>query len=150
MNRATNNFQKINIGLLIHQKVEESKIEISRICNFLKCTEEEVDNLYLSKSVDSEILLRCSKLLKYDFFRIYTQHLLLYAPPSKDFHKTMENKKTEMPQFRKNIYTKEVIDFILEIIEKGEKTKQEVIDEYKIPKATLFTWIRKYQNKTYA
>ena len=146
MKSVTNNFKKIHIGLFIRQRVEETNIEMSRICNFLKCTEEELENMYLSKSLDSEILLRWSKLLKYDFFRIYTQHLLLYAPPSRDSNKVaIENEKTVMPQFRKNIYTKEVIDFILEIIETREKTKQQVIDEYKIPKTTLFTWIRKYQ-----
>ncbi|MGK6344359.1 transposase [Chryseobacterium sp. DT-3] len=140
------NFKKIHIGLLIRQKVEEAEIEILRICNFLQCREEEVENMYLSQSLDSEILLRWSKLLKYDFFRIYTQHLILYTPPLKNSKKMATVKvKTLMPQFRKNIYTKEIIDFILEIIDKGEKTKQQVINEYKIPRVTLNTWMKKYQ-----
>jgi hypothetical protein len=86
METITNNFKQLNIGVLVQQKVGETNIEISRICSFLKCTEEEVENMYVSKSLDSEILLRWSKLLKYDFFRIYSQHLILYSP-SKALHK---------------------------------------------------------------
>lgn len=144
METITNNFKQLNIGVLIQQKVRETNTEISRICNFLKCTQEEAEKMYLSKSLDSEILLRWSKLLKYDFFRIYSQHLILYSP-SKALHKVTENKKTAMPQFRKNIYTKEIIDFVLELTEKGEKTKQQIMDDYDIPKATFYTWIKKYK-----
>jgi hypothetical protein len=144
METITNNFKQLNIGVLVQQKVGETNIEISRICSFLKCTEEEVENMYVSKSLDSEILLRWSKLLKYDFFRVYSQHLILYSP-SKALYKVTENKKTAMPQFRKNIYTKEIIDFVLELTEKGEKTKQQIMDDYDIPKATFYTWIKKYK-----
>jgi hypothetical protein len=51
--------------------------------------------------------------------------------------------KNKLPQFRKNIYTRELIDFILEKMEKGEMTKAEII-RYKIPKTTLYKWISKY------
>lgn len=54
--------------------------------------------------------------------------------------------RSGLPTFRKNIYTKEVIDFILELIETGEKTKAQVIQEYNIPKSTLHKWIYKYKN----
>ncbi|ANF52896.1 transposase [Chryseobacterium glaciei] len=144
MERVTN-FKKINIGLLIHQKVKETTIEVTRICSFLKSTEEEIEEMYISKSLDAEILMRWSKLLKYDFFRIYSQHLILYAPPSREVNKVIDKEKTVLPQFRKNFYTKEVIDFILELIENGEKTRQQVIHDYLIPKATLHKWINKYK-----
>lgn len=48
-----------------------------------------------------------------------------------------------MHYFRKNIYTREVIDFILEMVEKREKTKKQIIEEYNIPKTTLYKWIEK-------
>ena len=54
--------------------------------------------------------------------------------------------KTSAPQFRKNIYTKEVIDFILEQISTEEMTKNQVIERYRIPKTTLYKWISKYGN----
>jgi len=134
-------FKDIHIGNLIAQKTTENEIEKKRICNFLKCTEEEIAEMYQSKSLDAELILKWSKLLEYDFFRFYTQHLILYAPKSAEY-KTI---KSELPQFRKNIYTKEVIDFILELIETGEKTKHQVIEEYNIPKTTLYKWIHKYK-----
>ena len=137
------NFKEIHIGTLINQRVTESGIEISRICNFMKCEEEEVKQIYLQENLSTDILLKWSKLLEYDFFRIYSQHLILYAPVSADNENT-KTQKTNLPQFRKNIYTKEVISFILEQISTGEMTKNEVMEKYKIPKTTLYKWISKY------
>lgn len=140
------NFKNIHIGQMIEQRVVESGIEISRICNFFKCTEEEILKMYQSHSIDSETLLKWSKLLEYDFFRIYTQHLILYAPPSEgNIPENKTSEKSKLPQFRKNTYTKQVIDFIMEMIDTGEKTKAQIITEYKIPKTTLYKWISKYK-----
>lgn len=129
---------------MIERRVAELGVEIPRICNFLQCRETEILEMYRQKSLDTEILLRWSKLLEYDFFRIYTQHLILYAPPSTTNEK-VETKKMQLPQFRKNIYTKEVIDFILEQMESGEMTKNDILEKYKIPKTTLYKWIGKYK-----
>ncbi|MBB4807869.1 hypothetical protein HNP38_003185 [Chryseobacterium defluvii] len=139
-------FKNIHIGSIIKQRVTEYEIGMSRICNFLKCKEEDVKIMYHTESLDSALLLRWSKLLGYDFFRVYSQHLILYSPQvnikSTD---ASQNHQIHIPQFRKNIYTKELIDFILELLENGEKTKQEIIDEYKIPKTTLYKWASKYK-----
>jgi hypothetical protein len=54
------------------------------MCSFLKKDEEAIDKIFESASVETDLLLRCSKLLEYDFFRIYSSHLILYAPPSAD------------------------------------------------------------------
>ena len=123
--------------------VTDCGIEISRICNFMKCEEEEVKQIYLQENLSTDILLKWSKLLEYDFFRIYSQHLILYAPVSADNENT-KTQKTNLPQFRKNIYTKEIIDFILEQVSSGEMTKTQVMEKYKIPKTTLYKWISKY------
>lgn len=138
------NFKNIRIGQLIRANVTESGIEISRICNFFKCSEEEIEKMYESKSLDTEILLRWSKLLKYDFFRLYSQHLMLYSSPM-EVENSMKTKKSSLPRFRKNIYTKEIIDFILEQMESEKMTKVEVIAKYRIPKTTLYKWISKYK-----
>lgn len=89
-----------------------------RICNFMKCTETEINEMYLREDLPTDILLRWSKLLEYDFFRIYSQHLILYAPPSAAIR---ESDASKLPRFRKNIYTQEMIDFILELIEKKKR-----------------------------
>lgn len=140
------NFKNIHIGQMIEERVTESGIEMSRLCNFFRCTEEEIKTMFSQKSMDTEILLNWSKLLEYDFFRLYSQHLILYAPQSAN-DKNSENKnKSKLPTFRKNIYTREVIDFILELYNSGEKTKNQIIEEYKIPKTTFYKWLKKYNS----
>ncbi|MDM1549540.1 transposase [Empedobacter falsenii] len=135
------NFKDIHIGKLIYLAVKEGDIEKTRIVNFFKCTEKEIEEMYLKKSLDTELLLKWSKLLKYDFFRLYSQHLLLYSPPEQ---KIITN-NSQLPNFRKNLYTKEIIDYILEKIDTGNLSKQEIITRYRIPKTTLYKWISKYK-----
>ncbi|MCT2561870.1 transposase [Chryseobacterium sp. pc1-10] len=136
----TTNFRNIHIGKFIHLRVKESKIDLTRICNFMKCTEVEINEMYLQEDLSTNILLRWSKLLEYDFFRLYSQHLILYAPPSASIR---ESTVSKLPRFRKNIYTREMIDFIMELIEKQEKTKRQITDEYRIPYTTLCKWVAK-------
>jgi hypothetical protein len=146
--RDTNmNLKNINIGPLIKQYVRENNIEMDRICNFLNSTEEEILHMYQSTVLDTELLLRWSKLLEYDFFRLYSQHLVLYSPPSSmDYNQMLDKKKckSSLPLFRKNLYTKEIIKFILGKIDKGEMSKTQVVNEYKIPRSTLYKWLYKY------
>lgn len=139
------NLKNIHIGSLIKKRVTEYNINISRICNFFNCDELLIDEMYRSDSLDSVHLLKWSKLLEYDFFRIYSQHLILYSPQSSPQSNHSKVEKTSLPQFRKNIYTKEIIDFIIELVETKKKTKTQIIKEYKIPKTTLYKWIAKYK-----
>ncbi|SEH32505.1 transposase [Chryseobacterium culicis] len=136
-------FKHIHIGKLIQQKVDELKIDSNRIGKFLQSSEEEIAAMYHSESIDSGMLLKWSKLLEYDLFRIYSQHLILYAPTSNENLKT-EVLTKDLPQFRKKLYTRELIDFILTLIKENEKTKEQIIKEYRIPKTTLYKWIEKY------
>ncbi len=137
------NFKNIHIGQIVQQGATESGIDISRICNFFKCSEDEVKKMYLQENLSSDILLKWSKLLEYDFFRIYSQHLILYSPPAGK----EKNTKLKLSQFRKNVYTIEVIDFILGRIESKKMTKNEVMEHYKIPKTTLYKWIAKHKKE---
>ncbi|PTT70339.1 MULTISPECIES: recombinase family protein [unclassified Chryseobacterium] len=139
------NVKKIHIGKLIHQKVNEKGIDMYRIEKFLKCSEEEIFSMYQKPSIDTEILLRWSKLLKYDFFRIYVQHIILFSPSEKS--KTEEQETQKLPSYRKNVYTKEIINFVLELLNSGLKTKTEITEKYKIPKTTLYKWIEKYNSR---
>ncbi|NML68720.1 helix-turn-helix domain-containing protein [Chryseobacterium sp. RP-3-3] len=137
------NFKDINIGLMVSKRVLECDVDITRLCKFFNCSSEDILNMYNSRSLDSEILLKWCKILEYDFFRFYSQNLILYSPASAD-NKTKKNKEnSKMHYFRKNIYTREVIDFMLEMVENGEKTKKQIIEEYNIPKTTLYKWIEK-------
>ncbi|RKS97439.1 hypothetical protein BCF58_1561 [Chryseobacterium defluvii] len=140
------NFKHIHIGNLIKQKVEEIQIDQDRICKFLSCNETDLQIMYNAKSLDCDIILRWSKLLDYDLFRIYTQHLILFSPQKKrNIVESNQPLKSTLPQFKKNIYTVEIIDFIMERLANGEKTKAQLIEEYNIPKTTLHRWVVKYQ-----
>lgn len=140
-------FKNIHIGSLIEQKIRENKTDISRICNFMACQEDEIKIMLSSKDLNSDVLLKWCKLLEYDFFRIYSQHLILYAPvAASTADKNANTKKTALPVFRKNIYTQEMIGFILEQIQCGQLSRLSAIEKYRIPKTTLYKWINKYEN----
>ncbi len=142
------NFKQIHIGSIIKAKFLEEALDMQRACNFMKCTQSEIEKMFLEEDLTTDKLLRWSKLLEYDFFRAYSQHLILFSPPKKEFSPNASHKKiSSLPEFRKNIYTKEIIEFILEQIETGKKTKLEIINDYKIPKTTLYKWIAKYADK---
>ncbi|SMO72785.1 hypothetical protein SAMN06265171_105281 [Chryseobacterium rhizoplanae] len=148
----SNIFKNIHIGTLLKKRVLELNINESRICSFLSLSPVEVLDMYKKESIDSNYLLMWSKLLEYDFFRIYSQHLILYAPAASTITRnTSTSDQSSMPKFRKNIYTKEVIDFMTELITTQQKTVNEITLEYGIPKSTLNKWIAKYtKSKTEA
>lgn len=137
----TMNIKNIHIGSLIQSKVEEQQISIERISKFLGKMENDVERMYYEKSIDTDTLLKWSKLLKFDFFRFYTGHLILYAPYSRVDNTIKQQDETMV--FRKSIYTQEVKDFILEKIRTGTMSANDVIARYKIPKTTLHKWLKK-------
>ncbi len=139
-------YKEIHIGKFIKEMVKENEVPMERICNFLNKDEEFIEKVYSSASIDTDLLLRWSKLLEYDFFRLYSSHLILYAPPSAV---NKNHKKSEkIPYFRKNIYTQEIKDFIMRRISSGEMTHSEAIKEYSIPKSTLHRWFQKSNDNT--
>ncbi|MFS4428622.1 transposase [Chryseobacterium sp. S90] len=137
--------KNIHMGDLITQRIKEFETDQIRICKFLKCTDEELTKILSQKSIDSDVILRFSILLEYDFFRVYSHYLILYAPPA-NVNTSNTTIKSTLPQFRKKLYTQEIISFILDLIDSGKKSKQEVMNEYKIPKTTLYKWMGKYKN----
>lgn len=138
------NFKDIHIGNLISARVLECAIEMNRICTLFKCSENQINKVFQSKSIDSSELLKWSKLLGYDFFRVYSQHLIFYSPQSSIKYNDIKP-HSSLPKFRKNIYTKEIIEFVIEEINSGNMTKKEIIEKYGIPKTTLYKWLKKYE-----
>ncbi|MBD8081625.1 transposase [Chryseobacterium caseinilyticum] len=137
----TSNFKTIHIGTFIKKRVDELNLDSERLSKILNTSEDEVEKIYSSINIHAELMLKLSKYLKYDFFRIYSQHLLLYSPSSKS------EKSSALPQFKKNIYTKEIIDYVVELIQTERKSMPEIVEEYRIPKSTLFRWMTKYKKE---
>ncbi|MDR3058513.1 MAG: hypothetical protein LBU84_10290 [Prevotella sp.] len=53
-----------------------------------------------------------------------------------------------LPYFKKNIYTHEVIIFLVELVESGRKSARDIQKEYNIPSTTILRWIDKYGKKS--
>lgn len=140
------NLKKIHIGKLIQIRSVERDMEMSRLCRYFGCKEDEIKKTFENEDMSTALLLKWSKLLEYDFFRLYSQHLIFYSPPVSHDQQKGSDRKTSLPQFRKNIYTSEMIDFILKLVKSGTKTKRQIITEYRIPKTTLYKWIEKYSS----
>ncbi|MGE8555487.1 MAG: transposase [Chryseobacterium jejuense] len=140
-------FKDIHMGNLIKLRVSEKKIGLLRICGFLKCTAEDIEKMYISRSIDSELLLKWSKLLEYDFFRIYSQHIILFAPNNSDQEKEQSKEDTVLPNFRKSLYTREIIDFMLNQYNSGNMSRQDIHKRYNIPKSTFHKWLNKYNSE---
>lgn len=141
-------YKEIHMGSLIKLRVREKKIGLLRISSFLKCTVEEVEKMYTSSSIDSGMLLKWSKLLEYDFFRIYSQHIILFAPCNSDQEKESPKEDTALPNFRKSLYTREIIDFMLNQYNSGNMSRQEIYKKYNIPKSTFHKWLNKYNSES--
>ena len=142
------NFKKIHIGRIVEARVKELKIPIDRIVRFMYLEAAEIKKMYTLETMDSGVLLRWSKLLEYDFFRLYSQNLILYSPSNNQMGSNSSpvcKKSISLPVFRKNIYTKQMIEFIIELIDTKEKTAAQIIADYNIPKTTLYTWMKKYK-----
>lgn len=140
------NLKDINIGKLIEIRWMELNFPIERTIKYFKCSEEDIFKMFNQEHLNSQDLLKWSKLLEYDFFRIYSQHLILYSPPSTP-NDVNKKKNDLLPTFSKNLYTRDIIDFMFELLDSGNKTKKQIIDEYNIPKTTLYKWIKKYKNE---
>lgn len=60
-------YKNINIGELIKKRVQYLGINSDRICSFMKINEKEIEEMYHHNNIDTDVLLKWSKLLEYDF-----------------------------------------------------------------------------------
>lgn len=136
------NVKDIHIGSIIKGIISEREITVERMCNFFRTDEDDIERMLGQKSLDSEVILKWSKLAGYDFFRPYVTHLMLFAGISQTKSNQLQ-KKDDGIQFRKNIYTKEIKDYIIELVNTKKKTIAEIISEYNIPRTTIYKWMKK-------
>lgn len=65
----------MHIGSLIKQKVREQKKTSVWLAQSLSCSRTNVYKLYDKKSVDTDVLIRISKILDFDFFSLYSTEM---------------------------------------------------------------------------
>ena len=67
--------QAMHIGQLIRQKLEEQGKTTSWLARELAYCRTNVYKIYNKKSIDTDLLLRISRLLQYDFFALYSHEI---------------------------------------------------------------------------
>jgi len=60
--------KNIHIGSVIKQKVKESSMSIKEFAERISCERSTVYDIYERKSIDTELLIRISEALNFDFF----------------------------------------------------------------------------------
>lgn len=143
-------YKNIHIGNYIKQISEIKSLDMSKAILYFKCTHQEVVNMYNQKTLDSGILLKWCKLLNYNFFMYYHTHLQIYKPlasSAKIPEDLMEGQDKSFKEysFKKNLYSPYIIDWILDKIKKKELTPKDVMDKYRIPKTTVYRWMKRYK-----
>src|SRR5690606_19355777 len=79
----------IHMGKLMNQVWKQKNISIEQTLDSLKCNEEDVYKMLKKKSINTDKLLKWSRLLKYHFFKIYSQHLNPFTPKILEERSTM-------------------------------------------------------------
>ena len=60
--------KNVHIGSIIEQKVKESSMSIKEFADKINCERSNVYHIYKQKSIDSELLIRISEVLNFDFY----------------------------------------------------------------------------------
>lgn len=139
------NLKNIHIGQIIQEKVIEQGVKEHRILTYFDCDECFLQEMYRQQNIDTGLLLKWCKILKTDFFRLFVGHLTLYRCMKVNANK--EKKTIGVGYFRKNVYSIEIINFVLEQLKNGNSVAQ-VMTKYNLPKTTVHNWIRKYMTPT--
>jgi hypothetical protein len=63
--------KNINIGPLVHKKIEECKMKVTDFADALCCSRSHAYTLFKRRNIDLEVLHRISKILAYDFVSLY-------------------------------------------------------------------------------
>ena len=65
----------MHIGKLIREQVEKQDKTVVWLAEQLSCSRTNIYKIYERPSIDTGLLLRISKVLGYNFFRLYTEKL---------------------------------------------------------------------------
>ena len=67
--------QKVHIGSLIKAELERQERSVSWFARKLSCDRSNVYKIYKRTTIDTELLLRISNILQYNFFDIYQEQV---------------------------------------------------------------------------
>ena len=65
----------MHIGSLIRQQVSEKGLTVTWLAEQLPCSRTNVYKIFRKRSIDTDVLLRISRILDYDFFSLFSDSL---------------------------------------------------------------------------
>lgn len=133
-------YRDIHIGNFIKQSIVDQSIELTTIQLFFDYTASKIEKIYSSESIPTHELMKWCIFLRTDFFRLYSGHLMLHRGISGK-PKIKKEKTGEVIKIRKNMYTQEIKQFIVEQIRNKDIKVKEAIIRYNIPKTTIYKWL---------
>lgn len=66
----------IHIGKLIKQKMEERHLTVVWLARHLSCSRTNIYKMFERYSIDTEVLMKLSTILDFDFFSFYSDELV--------------------------------------------------------------------------
>lgn len=73
---------EIHIGSIIEQRVRSGGHSITWLAGCLCCERTNIYSIFRRDSIDSDLLLRISQALNFDFFAVYSEHLRKITHPA--------------------------------------------------------------------
>jgi transcriptional regulator with XRE-family HTH domain len=73
--KKNNRKEEIFIGSLIQKKFKESGLSIAEFASQIACEVRNVQKIFKKEHLSSDLLLKISQVLNYDFFEFYSQQL---------------------------------------------------------------------------
>ena len=73
MNEQQNRNHRLHIGSLIKAELERQERTVSWFARKLCCDRSNVYKIFRRTTIDTELLLRVSKILDYNFFELYSE-----------------------------------------------------------------------------
>ena len=66
---------KIQIGKLIKEQFLKSELSIEKFANSIGCNRDNVYDIFRRERINTDQLLKISKILKFDFFKTYSEQI---------------------------------------------------------------------------
>ncbi len=104
---------KVHIGKEIQKEVEHQNLSVAEFARRINKTRPSVYHIYKSQSIDSELLLTVSEVLKVNFFTYYVSSL------SKEIGSASDKDKKAIEELKKELELKNKLISLLE--EKAQK-----------------------------
>lgn len=127
----------IHLGKLIQDKAREKKYSQQDLGELINRSKQNVGDIYKRQSIDSELLLKLSEVLEYDFFSVYYEDKNLKSVR----HEEIEQLKVENGALRSLLEQKEEMIVNLRIAVDANQKAISLLEEEraiykKIPKGT--------------